>query len=62
MKVEDILKKLKDDGWFQVRSKGAHIQLKHEVKSGRVTVPYHGRNEEIPKGTLNSIIKQARLK
>jgi len=62
MKVLEILKILKDDGWCQVNSKGSHIQFKHDVKKGRVTVAYHGRNDEIPKGTLNSILKQAGLK
>jgi len=37
-----------------------HLQLNHEVKEGKVTVPIHGG--DIPKGTLNSILKQAGLK
>ncbi|MCD4795061.1 MAG: type II toxin-antitoxin system HicA family toxin [Bacteroidales bacterium] len=61
MKVKDILKILKKDGWYEVKSKSSHIQLKHDVKRGRVTVPYHGRNVELPKKTLKSILQQAKI-
>lgn len=44
------------------RQKGSHKQFKHEEKSGLVTVADHGGNSDIPKGTLNSILKQAGLK
>lgn len=58
MKVSEVLRMLKDDGWILVRTKGSHRQLKHPTKSGRVTVagkPSH----TIPPGTLTSIFKQA---
>jgi predicted RNA binding protein YcfA (HicA-like mRNA interferase family) len=61
MKVDALLKKLIEDGWYKVDQKGSHIQFKHPIKKGRVTVAYHGRNEEIPIGTLKSILKQAGL-
>ena len=58
--VRDILQLLRDDGWIQVSQKGSHRQFKHAVKSGRVTVS--GKPNSIPpKGTLNSILKQAGL-
>jgi predicted RNA binding protein YcfA (HicA-like mRNA interferase family) len=60
MKSLEVIKKLKKDGWFEVSQKGSHIQLKYQTKKGRVTVPHPKR--EIPKGTLNSILKQAELK
>ncbi len=62
MTVREILKILHEDGWKEVenRTRGSHIQLKHPVKSGKVTVPSHGG--DIPKGTVNSILKQAGLK
>ena len=62
MRVREILKILYDDGWYDVpgRTKGSHIQLKHPTKSGKVTVPNHAG--DIPKGTYNSIMKQAGLK
>ena len=61
MKVRDVLKLLNDDGWYVVATEGSHRQYKHPTKSGRVTVP--GKpNDDLPPGTLNSILKQAGLK
>ena len=61
MKIRDLLRMLEDDGWFQVAQRGSHRQFKHPVKSGRVTLPGHPA-DEMDKGTLNSILKQAGLK
>jgi predicted RNA binding protein YcfA (HicA-like mRNA interferase family) len=61
MKVRDVLRLLEDDGWFQVAQKGSHRQFKHSEKPGRVTVAGHP-TQEMDKGTLNSILKQAGLK
>jgi predicted RNA binding protein YcfA (HicA-like mRNA interferase family) len=61
MKVSQVLKLLRQDGWYRVYSRGGHRQFKHPTKPGRVTVsgkPSH----ELPPGTLNSILKQAGLK
>lgn len=61
MKVREALKLLKEDGWIEVRQRGSHRQFKHPTKSGLVTVagnPSH----DLPRGTLNSILKQAGLK
>ena len=45
--------------WFV--TEGSHRQLKHPTKSSRVTVA--GKpNDDLPLGTLNSILKQAGLK
>jgi predicted RNA binding protein YcfA (HicA-like mRNA interferase family) len=62
LKIKAILKLLKEDGWEQVAQKGSHRQLKHPTKKGRVTIPDHGKNIDLPKGTENSILKQAGLK
>ena len=57
MKPREILKKLHDDGWYDLKSKpGSHTQLKHPTKSGKVTVSDHGG--DIPPGTLNSILNK----
>ena len=58
---KEILKMLRNDGWYVVDQDGSHIQLKHIDKKGKVTVPVHAKRD-IPKGTLNSILKQAGLK
>ena len=60
MKVGEILRLLQRDGWFLVAIKGSHRQLKHADKPGRVTVPGKPSDDLAP-GTLNSILKQAKL-
>ena len=58
MKVRDVLRMLKDDGWYEVAMRGSHRQFKHPTKPGRVTVS--GKpSDDIAPGTLNSIFKQA---
>jgi predicted RNA binding protein YcfA (HicA-like mRNA interferase family) len=53
-----VLRRLKDDGWVQVKSKGSHRQFKHPTKPGRITVA--GKpSDTVPPGTLASIFKQA---
>jgi len=49
------------DGWYQVDTKGSHRQYKHPAKTGRVTIAGHP-GDDIAAGTLNSILKQARVK
>jgi len=61
MKVRELLKMLEEDGWYLVRTKGSHRQFKHPVKSGTLTVAGKPR-VEVPKGTLNAILKQSGLK
>lgn len=61
MKVRDIIKLLAADGWYQVNTRGSHRQYKHSTKSGRVTIAGHP-NDDLAPGTLNSILKQAKLK
>ena len=58
MKVSEVLRRLKDDGWFLVATRGSHRQFKHGEKPGRVTVPGKPSDDLAP-GTLNSIYKQA---
>lgn len=60
MKIRELLKILRKDGWVEKEQKGSHMQLIHPVKKGKVTLPIHGG--DIPKGTLNAIMKQAGLK
>ncbi len=60
MKVRDVIKLIEDDGWRQDRTRGSHRQYKHPDKPGLVTIA--GKpNDDLAPGTLNSILKQARL-
>lgn len=61
MKVRDITKLIEANGWYVVVTKGSHRQYKHPTKSGRVTIAGHP-NDDLAPGTLNSILKQAKLK
>jgi len=61
MKVRDLIKMIEADGWYLVITKGSHRQYKHLTKSGRVTIAGHSKHD-LALGTLNSILKQAKLK
>ncbi len=61
MKIRDVIKLIEQDGWYQVRQRGSHRQYKHPHKTGLVTIA--GKlNDDIAPGTMNSILKQVRLK
>ena len=60
MTAREILKILYKDGWLKISQKGSHLQLIHPIKKGKVTIPIH--SGDMPKGIVNSILKQAGLK
>ncbi len=60
VKVKEVIKIIRQDGWFMVRSKGSHRQFKHHNKKGIVTLAGH-LNDDLAKGTFHSILKQAGL-
>ena len=62
MKVKELLKLIEKDGWIFKRQKGSHMIFIHPTKGGIVVLPNHGLNEDVKKGTENSILKQAGLK
>ena len=60
MKVREIIILIESDGWYLVRIKGSHRQFKHPFKPGCVTIA--GKlQDDLPKGTLKSISKQAKI-
>jgi len=61
MKVRDLIREIESNGWILSRTRGSHRQYKHPSRLGLVTVSGHP-NDDIPPGTLNSIMKQAGLK
>jgi predicted RNA binding protein YcfA (HicA-like mRNA interferase family) len=61
MKVRDAIKLIAGDGWYLARTRGSHRQFKHPRKLGLVTISGHP-SVDIPRGTLNSILKQSGLK
>ena len=53
----DVIRILRDDGWYEVNCEGDHHQFKHRTKPGKVTVTHPVK--DIPKRTLASIARQA---
>jgi len=61
MKVKELIKILKEDGWYKTRQRGSHRQFRYPVKSGTVTIS-GTPNVDMPPGTVNNALKRARLK
>lgn len=61
MKVKEVIKMIERDGWFMIRRRGSHRQYRHNYKKGLVSVAGH-LDDDLAKGTLNSVLKQAGLK
>ena len=53
----DIIRRLEQDGWILVRTKGSHHQFRHPAKPERVTVPHP--KKDLPRGTVGAIYQQA---
>ncbi len=60
MRSKEVIEMIEAVGWYEVAVKGSHHQFKHPTIPGRVTVPHP--KSDIPKGTLNNILKTAGLK
>ena len=59
--VKDIIRRLEDNGWTHVATKGSHRQFRHKTRKGRVTLP--GKLSTICNlARLKSILRQAGLK
>lgn len=59
MRVREIRKIIEADGWYMVKQVGSHMQFKHAIKPGKITIPNH--SGDLDKGTLKSILDQAGL-
>ncbi|MBQ3723262.1 MAG: type II toxin-antitoxin system HicA family toxin [Bacteroidales bacterium] len=58
LKVRQVIRLLRRDGWYLVRMRGDHRQFCNDKKSGTVTV--NGKEGEVlSQELLNSIWKQA---
>jgi predicted RNA binding protein YcfA (HicA-like mRNA interferase family) len=59
MNGKELIRLLEENGWRLKSIKGSHYKME---KDGRcIPVPVHG-NKDVPKGTLNDILRQAGLK
>ena len=61
MKVKEIMRLIEKKGWYLVSQKGSHRQYKHASLPGRVTIPGN-LNDDLLRGTANSVLKQAGIK
>ena len=56
----EVLKILKEDGWYEVHCVGDHHQFKHPTKKGRVTLTHPVKDVSLT--VLKSIETQAGIK
>ena len=61
-KVKEVIVIIENDGWYFIRQKGSNKQYKHSTKKGIVTIPDHGKNDDLEHFLVNSILKLAGLK
>ncbi|MBI4581128.1 MAG: type II toxin-antitoxin system HicA family toxin [Planctomycetes bacterium] len=61
MKVREVIRLLDRHGWRLVVTEGSHRQFKHPENPGRVTVSGQ-LGDDMPKGTLASVMRQAGLR
>ncbi len=61
MKIKELLKILKKDGWYLYKNGSRHDLYRHPSKLGQIPIPRHGA-KEVAKGTEQNILKQAGLK
>ena len=58
LRVRDVLRLLRRDGWVLDRQRGSHRVFRHPARAGSVTVPGH-LGEIVQPGTMASIMRQA---
>jgi len=56
----DLIRIVKEDGWFQVSKRGSHLKFKHSRKPGIIVIP--NPKKDMPQGTAQKILKMAGLK
>jgi predicted RNA binding protein YcfA (HicA-like mRNA interferase family) len=60
VKVRDLTKLIKQDGWNFKNQEGSHRHYVHPGKTGKVTI-VGDAGDDIAEGTLRSILRQAKL-
>ncbi|MBQ3645101.1 MAG: type II toxin-antitoxin system HicA family toxin [Synergistaceae bacterium] len=56
----EVIKRLKQNGWYLVKVTGDHHQFKHQTLKGKVTIPHPKKNLNI--NEIKSIEKQSKVK
>ena len=60
MTSRELIKLIREKGWYLDSIAGSHHHFKHPEIAGKVTIPHP--KKDIKKGTLKSILKQSGLK
>ena len=60
MKVRDVIRRLKEDGWQVVRQTSSHRVFKKENVENNVVVAGHP-SDDVPTGTLSKIRRETGL-
>ena len=60
MTVRAVIRKIEDDGWFLVRTKGSHAVYYRASDKRRAVIPMHG-SKALKPGTLRGIINDLGL-
>ncbi|MFC1896619.1 type II toxin-antitoxin system HicA family toxin [Thermodesulfobacteriota bacterium] len=60
MDSRELIRILKQNGWYEIAKVGSHTQFRHPERKGRATVPHP--KKDIPIGTLKSIERQSGIK
>jgi predicted RNA binding protein YcfA (HicA-like mRNA interferase family) len=60
MKSDELIKLFKKNGWKLKTIKGSHYQMENSLTGQKIPIPY--RKNDLKKGTVEGILKQAGLK
>lgn len=60
MKVKEVVKRLEEDGWYQLRQESSHRNFRKEDNPNVVTVPGQDRDDVSP-GVLSDIRRKTGL-
>lgn len=57
---KEVIRRLLEDGWYEVNIVGSHHQFKHPTKKGRTTIKHP--DKDTPLNTLRCIERQSGLR
>ncbi len=60
MKVRQVVRAMKRDGWYVDRQRGSHRQFKHPTKPNRITIAY-ADSKDISPAEAAEILRDAGL-
>lgn len=59
MDSKELIRRLKEDGWYEDRVKGSHHVFKHPTKPGHLSVPHP--KKDLGTGLVSKLLKAAGL-